>query len=318
MKNKYLGLDVMLHKEIREHLRSKRFNIMLILIFIIGLSSIYSSSMGIRDALKDSTNSEFVFLRLFSTSGGSIPSFTSFIGLLGPLIGLALGFDLMNGETAKGTLSRLLSQPIYRDTVIIGKFLGGAAILGIMCITLFTAVSALSIIIIGIPPTADELIRLIIFLIITIIYMSLWYAISLMLSMVFKQTATSALAGIALWLFLAIFVTLISGIVADAIYPVNSQSSIEAMFKNQSLKLNMTRISPMNIYSEAITTILNPGVRSIGLIFTNQLEGAIPGTLPVGQSLLLIWAHIITLITMITICFAVSYVRFMRREIRSN
>ena len=43
-----------------------------------------------------------------------------------PLIAIGLGFDAINGEHNRRTLSRILSQPIYRDALLFGKFLGGS------------------------------------------------------------------------------------------------------------------------------------------------------------------------------------------------
>ena len=45
------GLGPLYRKEISDHLRSKRFTLILILVFIIGLSSIYSAGLGIREAI---------------------------------------------------------------------------------------------------------------------------------------------------------------------------------------------------------------------------------------------------------------------------
>ena len=60
--------------------------------------------------------------RLFTVSDGTLPSFVLFINFLGPLLGIALGFDAVNSEQNKGTLSRMLSQPIHRDCIINAKF----------------------------------------------------------------------------------------------------------------------------------------------------------------------------------------------------
>jgi ABC-2 type transport system permease protein len=49
-----------------------------------------------------------------------------------------------------------------------------------------------------------------------------------------------------------------------------------------------------------------------------QVYGTIPGPLPLGQSLLLVWPQVTGLIAATVICFALSYVSFMRREIRSR
>lgn len=312
----YSGLGVLYSKEVSDHLRSKRFMIILVLVGIICLSSIYSAGLGIREAINKQSD-DFIFLKLFSSSGDFIPSFASFISFLGPLIGLSLGFDAINGERARGTLNRLLAQPIHRDTVIIGKFLAGTSILSIMVLSLGVAVAGLGIIMTGIPPSFEEIGRLTVYLVLTVIYIGIWYAISLMFSLVFRQTATSALAGIALWLFMAVFVGLLAGIIANGLYPVNNNPSIETVLKHESLKQNLSRVSPLVIYNEAVTTILNPGVRAMGLIMSSQLEGAIAGTLPLGQSMLLIWAHFVTMAAMIMTCFAISYIIFMRQEIRA-
>ncbi|SCG82580.1 ABC-2 type transport system permease protein [Proteiniborus sp. DW1] len=310
------GLGPLYRKEISDHLRSKRFTLILILVFIIGLSSIYSAGLGIREAINKETD-DFAFLKLYTSSGDYIPSFVSFISFLGPLIGLALGFDSINGERARGTLNRLLSQPINRDTVIIGKFLAGMSILSITVLTLGIGIAGLGILLIGIPPTLEEFARLIVYLFITILYIGIWYAISLMFSLVFKQTATSALAGIALWIFMSIFISLFAGLIANGLYPVDNQATVDTMLKHESLKQNINRVSPSTLYNEAMTTILNPGVRSIGLVLITQLEGAIASPLPFGQSLMLIWAHIVTMVAIPLICFAISYIMFMKQEIRA-
>jgi ABC-2 type transport system permease protein len=312
----YNGLRILYKKEISDHLRSKRFMIVLILVGIIGLSSIYSAGLGIREAINKESD-DFIFLKLFTSSGDFIPSFASFMSFLGPLIGLSLGFDAINGERARGTLSRLLAQPIHRDTVIIGKFLAGTSILAMMVLSLSLAVAGLGIIMIGIPPSAEEIGRLAIYMILTIIYVGIWYAISVMFSLMFRQMATSALAGMALWLFLAIFIGLLAGIIANGLYPIADHPSIEQVLKHETLRQNISRVSPLNIYNEAMTTIMNPNIRTMGLIMTSQLEGAIAGSLPLGQSILLVWAHIVTMAAMIMTCFAISYIIFMKQEVRA-
>ena len=50
----------------------------------------------------------------------------------------------------------------------------------------------------------------------------------------------------------------------------------------------------------------------------DQVQGAIPSPLPLGQSLLVIWPQLTGLIAVTILCFALSYIIFMRREIRSR
>lgn len=313
--HKNTGLHVLYRKELADHFRSRRFTIILILIAITCLASIYSAGMGIREAVSMEGN-EFVFLKLFTSSKGSLPSFAAFISFLGPLVGLALGFDAINGEKNSGTLSRLLSQPIHRDTVINGKFLAGLAVLSIMIITLGLSVGGFGIVLTGIPPTMEELGRMLSFIFVTIVYMALWLAISQLFSLVFKQTATSALAGIAVWLFFVVFVNLFADLIANGIFPVTEQAGAVELLRNQRLRQAICRLSPTNLYDEAVVTILNPGVRTLGLVLSNQIEGAIPGVLPLGQSILLIWPHVIAMIAATVLCFVSGYIYFMKQEIR--
>lgn len=310
------SLWVLYKKELADHLRSKRFAIVLLLVAVTGLSSIYAALNGIRSAVAQEGNT-FVFLRLFTSSGGSVPSFISFMSFLGPLVGLALGFDAINGEINRGSLSRLLAQPISRDTVINGKFLAGVTIIVLMVVSLGVAIGGLGLVVIGIPPTLEELLRISLFFLLTILYMSLWLAVSQLCSLFFRQTATSALACIAIWLFLSVFVGLLAGIFSDVLFPVDNSSTVDMVLKNSKLELMLNRLSPTTLYNESTVTLLNPGVRTLGPITQNQLIGAVAGVLPLSQSLLLIWPHFVSIIAINMICFAVSYVYFMKQEVRA-
>jgi ABC-2 type transport system permease protein len=48
------------------------------------------------------------------------------------------------------------------------------------------------------------------------------------------------------------------------------------------------------------------------------VQGAIPSPLPLGQSLLVAWPQLTGLIAATVVCFALSYILFMRREVRSR
>lgn len=310
------GLYVLFRKEVADHIRSKRFIIIMLIVAVTCLAGVYSAGMGIREAVAEENN-EFVFLKLFTASGGSMPSFATFISFLGPLVGLSMGFDAINGERNNRTLSRLLAQPIYRDAVINAKFMAGLFILVMMILTLGLAVAGFGIILTGIPPTWEEVARMFVFMVITIAYIALWLAVSQLFSLLFRQTATSALACIALWLFFVVFVGLFAGLIADGLYPVTDNSPVDLVIKNYNLRHNISRLSPTLLYDEAVVTILNPGVRSLGLVLVSQIEGAIPGSLSLGQSLLLVWPHVTGIIAATLICFTAAYINFMKQEIRA-
>ncbi|HKM39026.1 MAG TPA: ABC transporter permease subunit [bacterium] len=311
------GMMVLCQKELADHLGSKRFVIIVFLMALTSIASMYAAASGIRAATQNK-ETEFVFLHLFTAGGKSIPPFISFIALLGPLVSLSLSFDAISGERARRTLSRLLAQPIYRDAVINGKFLAVVLLLSTMLLALGGIVSGLGLLLIGIPPTVEEIVRIVAFLLLTVVYMALWSAVAILFSVYFRQAATSALAGMAVWLFFSIFAQLLVGLVADAVFPLTEQATTEIAFHHQQLRQFLGWLSPSTLYSEAVIAILNPGIRILGPVMMEQIEGAVAGPLPLSQSLLLIWPHITGLIAATLLCFAGSYVLFMRQEIRAD
>ena len=56
----------------------------------------------------------------------------------------------------RGTLSRMLSQPIHRDCIINAKFMAALIVIGVMLFVLGFLVMGFGLIAIGIPPTAEE------------------------------------------------------------------------------------------------------------------------------------------------------------------
>ena len=94
--------------------------------------------------------------------------------------------------------------------------------------------------------------------------------------------------------------------------------TVGKLLDNYNAELMLNRISPYYLYSEAVTTIMNPSVRTTNILLPQQLEGAVVGYLSAGQSLLLIWPHFVGIIAETAIAFAASYITFMRKEIRSR
>ncbi len=308
------GLAVLYRKEMGDHIRSRRFLIVLSLVLLTSYASVYGALSGISDAVSQDSN--FIFLKLFTLSGENIPSFTTFIALLGPIVGLTLGFDAINSERAEGTLNRLVAQPIYRDAVINGKFLAGAEIIFVMVFSMGLLIGAVGLLVIGIPPSAEEAGRLFVFLAFTSVYICFWLALSILFSVLCRHAATSAMLSIAVWLFFALFMTMVVNIIVGFLYPMDGMSTLKQVLDSYNCTLYLNRLSPYYLYSEAVSTIMNPSVRSTSVILPQQLSGAISGYLSLGQSVLLVWPHLTGLAALTAAVFAGSYICFMRREIR--
>jgi ABC-2 type transport system permease protein len=309
---------VIVHKEISDHVNSWRFIILITIIALTCFGSLYTALSNIGSAIKaDDPDAGYLFLKLYTISDGSLPSFFVFISFLGPLLGISLGFDNVNSEQNKGTLSRMLSQPIHRDYLINAKFIASLTVISVMLFALGFMVMGLGIIITGIPPSPEEFWRIVFFILVSILYIAFWLNLAIFFSVIFRQAATSALACIAVWLFLSVFYNMIVNLIARAIAP-SDMATTHQIFRYQEVILTMMRIMPSELFSDATTTLLMPSIRSLGPLTMEQISGAIPGPLPLGQSLLLVWPQLTGLIASTVICFVLSYVSFMRREIRSR
>ena len=309
---------VIVHKEIADHVHSLRFIILISIIVLTCMGALYTALTNIGAAIKpDDPGGSFLFLKLFTVSDGTLPSFVLFINFLGPLLGIALGFDAVNSEQNKGTLSRMLAQPIHRDCIINAKFVAALIIIGALLFALGLLVMGCGLIAIGIPPTPEEFWRIILFIITGIFYVAFWLNISILFSLCFRQAATSALASVAVWLFFSVFYAMIVNVVAKALSP-SGMVSVYHQISYQKFILGLMRLAPSELFNEATTTLLMPSIRSLGPLTMEQLQGAIPSPLPLGESIMIVWSQLTGLIAATVVCFAISYIVFMRREVRSR
>jgi ABC-2 type transport system permease protein len=237
-------------------------------------------------------------------------------------VGLVLGFDTINREKNEGTLSKLLSQPIFRDMVINGKFLAGVVMISVMMFSIVLVITGLGLIVLGIIPGLEELWRIFIYLIISIIYISLWLGVAILFSILFRSTATSALAALAMWIFFSFFVPLGATVISSSMASDSADGDTESVLKQARVIKAISLTSPMELYTDATATIIDPMRKSTRSVVSvgpmeNLSMSRFSGPLPLSQSILIVVPYIISLIAITVICFAISYAVFMRQEIRS-
>ena len=315
------GIRAIVKKELADHFSSYRFIILFALIAMVSLITAYMVGLNIKEQLAGIAKPKFVFLMLF-TSSGALFSLVQFVAFFGPLIGLILGFDTINRERNEGTLSKLLSQPIFRDVVINGKFLAGVITISIMVIAIILVVTGLGLSTVGVIPGFEEVGRIFIYLIISIIYISFWLGVAILFSILFRSIATSALAAVAIWIFFSFFISLGASVVADAVMPALGDESTEAVMKKARIVRAITLASPMELYTNATATVIDPKLKTTrSMVAMGPMErlsiARFSGPLSLTQSIFVVMPYIITLIAITVICFAISYTVFMRQEIRS-
>jgi ABC-2 type transport system permease protein len=304
-------------KELTDHLVSARFVVLLIILSIAAAATVYVASGAIREAAEAASETRSVFLALFTLSDDQIPPFFGLVGFLIPLVGIAFGFDAINGERASGTLSRLLAQPIYRDDVINGKFVGGLVVIGVTLLAMTAVVAGIGMVRLGITPDAESVLRLLLWVVVSIIYVGFWLAFATLCSVAFRRAATSALVAIGLWIAISVFANILVSLVAGAVAAAPSGATNDQLLAAARFEELLARLSPSTLYQEATVVLLNPGVRTIGAVLPTQVDRAIPSTVSLDQSLLLVWPQVVAIIGLTVTAFAAAYILFMRQEVRA-
>jgi ABC-2 type transport system permease protein len=305
----FQGLGVVFFKELSDHLTSARMRVLELLVVIVAVLVVNGAIEQIRELTAEDP---FLFLRLFTTSKEPWPALSFFLVFLVPLVAIGLGFDSINGEFNRRTMSRILAQPIYRDALLFGKFFGALAALTISLVVLWLLIVGFGLYALGVPPNGEEVLRMVAFLVIAVFYAGLWLAIAMLFSIVFRSPATAALIALGLWLVLTLMWSLVADTIAKALFPPDVEGTQIVVAQA------LARLSPVVLFQDAVQAILNPATRVFGAVTLQQLHGMVPGApLPLIESLLIAWPQIVGLVAGTILLFVIGYVVFQRQEVRA-
>lgn len=305
------GWRTVARKEFADHLLSARFVVLIGVLGVAAAASVFTAAGAIRSVASDAGEVPALFLKLFTVTEDPVPfAFVTFVGFLAPLLGIMFGFDAVNGERSQGTLARLLSQPIHRDEVIRGKFAGGLAVIVLLLTALTAFVSGIGIFRLGLVPSASEMGRLVVWVAFAAVYVGFWLALAATCSVAVRRSSTSALICVGIWLVLTLFGTFIFQAVGQAAGGADPVAAVEA-------EIATSRVSPLTLYSEGSTMLLDPSQRTTGLVTIDQVDRVMTSTLTLRQSLVVVWPQMVGLLAMTAALFAVAFVLFMRQDVRA-
>lgn len=305
------GWRIVARKEFADHLLSARFVVLISILSVAAAGAVYAASGGIRSVAPVAQGISGLFIKLFTVTTDPVPfTLVAFVGFLAPLLGIMFGFDAISGERSEGTLPRLLSHPIHRDEVIVGKMAAGLAVIALTLVSLTVFVSGIGIFRLGVVPSAAEIIRLFVWILATVAYVGVWLGAAMLTSVTIRRASTSALVGVSIWLVLVLFGPLLFGLVGTAVGGDDPLATAQT-------ELTVSRISPHTLYQEASSLLLDPNQRAVGLVTFEQIDRAVISELDLGQSLLIIWPQLVALVALTCLMFALAFVAFMRQEVRA-
>jgi len=302
-------------RELFDHLTSVRMLVLQFLVLLFGAAVVYFAAEQIRNTTAEDP---FLFLRLFSPPGQSLLSFVVVLSILVPILAIGLGFDSVNGEYNRRTMSRILAQPIYRDALLFGKFAAGLGTLSVALVTLWLLVMGFGLIRLGIPPNGEEIGRLIVFLVVTVFYAGVWLSLAMLFSILFRSTATAALVALGLWLFLTLLWPALAQLFGEVISPSDYRFTLLGLPTPATLawQQGLARLSPGTLYGEVVVAMLSPDAQSMTTLLA-QFQGRLGSPLPLGESILAAWPQMVGLIAGTIVLYVIGYICFQRQEVRA-
>lgn len=239
------------------------------------------------------------------------------ISVIGAIIGIAIGFDTISGERERGTLGFLLTQPIYRDTVINGKLLGFSFLVG--TVVLISSLLCMGIIlsVTGVYPSEGDIIRIIVFLLSSFLYILTFVIIGVFFSVVLKDSVNSLLASVAVFIVSTLLITSIGSVIASIFAPISmytfgssGEDFEKAWRSNRDILEKISYISPTENFKIINQVSLNPYFeRNEGYGFGKQIEHTI------SESLGMVWSNVVAILTILILFFISSYVMFLRQDL---
>lgn len=203
-----------------------------------------------------------------------ISLFFAFLTFLFAFLTMCVGITSIADERSNGSLRVLLSKPLYRRHVIVGKFLGISAFLLICIVLMITLFVSLTLVAYGAPASISDLaLRMGAFAMLLFLYCSF----ALCLIFLF-----GILLGKAEAIIVSIFFVLSEWLMKMPIIP----TSLE----------NVLIIIPSNLYVKAVAASGDNNLFTPSLAFTSWFNSALP-------TIVLMTAEIVALVLVVCILF---------------
>lgn len=176
-------------KEFRDGLRNK---------WVAG-ATLLLAALAFALAFLGSTPTGLLDVKPLAVTVVSISSLTIF---LIPLIALLIGYDAIVGEAEGGSLLLLLTYPVSRIEILLGKYMGHAAILAFATLIGYGAAGAAA----AWTDSADmESMKAFLALLLSSLMLGLAFlAIAYLVSVIVKERSTAAGIAVGVWLFFVI------------------------------------------------------------------------------------------------------------------
>jgi len=230
--------------------------------------------------------------------GITISGMTQLGSFLISIVAFMLGYATIIGEIERGSMCSLLSLSANRFEIVVGKFLGLAAVL---CLTILVGYGVAGIVIAFNVSNVDYL-EYLIFIGLTMVFGLVFLTVALFFSTVFSKRSTALGGAIFLWfLFNIILPIVFVGLLATTIDFTTMTMESQLIAPDWYHVLNL--FNPISVYSTLIVSTIGPVQSSTG-------SGFIPNPSWYSTGLLMF-----VLFMWIIVFFILAIWRFQRKDI---
>ena len=291
------GILSIASREFSDMVRSKRFLVLIViftLLMMIPMVSIYVQVMHRDPDMQGWLPTRFLGMMGYLLTGTFV--------MFAPVIGVGLGCDAISGEREKGTLKIIMAQPIYRDTVVNGKFVGATSAVSLAILITSLWIVGSSTILLGVTPTVAETLRIGLYFVFSILFMMTFYGLSAFISTIIKKTSLSVILSVGMWAVFSFVIPMLASMIAM-------------------IMTSYAYVGDWRAYTAVYETIysLSPSYHfnKIGehLLGTYGTWDAVQET-SIASSLTYAGPNILVLAIVTTLFFIASYMTFTRQEIR--
>jgi ABC-type transport system involved in multi-copper enzyme maturation permease subunit len=160
-------------------------------------------------------------LRIFAA-----PDFIYIINIIGSLLALLFVYDAVCGEKEQGTLRLKMTYPVPRDYILLAKWAGGLISLGLPLMLVSVGLTIFLMFIPGFEFTLDIALRFALIFIISLVYLSVFFTLGLLVSSLTRDATTSLMVCLFLWIILVLTLPNLMPMIARTIKPIPSEGKI--------------------------------------------------------------------------------------------
>ncbi len=193
------GVLTIAKKEFVDHVSDQTFLLSFGVLMLVMLLGTYANVQDVQgEAIRDPSwgikfGSEFYWKDNYV---GFVNNIIQPFSLLGTLVAIVVSINSISKERTEGSLKVLLSYPLSRGKLILGKALGGAIVLTIVALASLTISFSLTMFYLSIPPTYEMLARIAAVVGLGIILLFFYLFVGTILSILFRDANTILIGSI--------------------------------------------------------------------------------------------------------------------------